>query len=354
MTVRSLIARHGGRWLRWTAVLLGVLAVLSALLQLLHREPARPALVPAVVTRHALRPGEVLRAADVEIVAREAGSLRGAGPAEIMPFVRAEDAVGHVALRPLRRGEAVTPENAVPVLQYYGVSVRVPAGMRAVNLVVPSAATFGGELAPRTRVDLLGAFAVGRDRAAAVLLSPGIVLRILADRTPRPGGTARLNGPGVEETSSSAIPSVQIEIAIPEDREREVALAQAFGRIFLAVHPAGTGVPHPAPSAVLQLERYLEFPPEARSLLAPLPPIQPVLPGLPAGSAGAGARRRGENPSPPAAPHTGAPTSGGPSGPTLWPVEVIGGSERSVEIVPRAGDVADRRTAPLAPGRRAR
>ncbi len=333
--LHDLAGRHRRRWVWWAAFLLAGLVVLSGLSQLRHRGTAHSTAVPLVVARHPLRPGEMLRETDVEVVTGDAASaVRETGPAKGARFARAEDAVGRIALRGLRRGEVVTPGNAVPLLHYYGVSARVPPGMRAVNLVVPSAATFGGELTPQSRVDLLGAFAVGQDRAVATLLGSGIVLRVLADRGNQSTGLARPTAVNVPESAGQEGTRVEVEVAVPEVREREVILAQAFGRIFLTVHPAAAEAPHPAASGPLHLRRYLELPPEPRFSL---PPVQTRLPQLPAASPAAGVRA--ESPYPPSAPQTGRSGVGKDvPGAALWTVEVIGGSGRSIETVPRARD----------------
>lgn len=315
------------QWIRWLAVALAGVTAASAFSHSWHTGTARPAQVPVVIVRHAMRAGQPIRPADVEVVSRNA---RPGQP----PFSRAEDAVGHVAVRGLRVGEDVTPDNAVPLLRYYGVAARVPYGMRAINLVVPSAATFGGELAPLSRVDLLGAFELGQERAAATLLTSGIVLRVVPSREALPPSGGRLETASPGETGRQG-PPVEVEVAVPEGREREIALAQAFGRIFLAVHSLAAEAPHPEASGVVNLRRYLNLPP-ASSIAAPFSVSQ----GWPAApSPGAGPAGHNGYPYPPARPYgaVAAPPDSVARTP-LWTVEVIEGAARSIQRVPRVGD----------------
>ncbi len=303
------------RWLRWLAIALAGLTVLSAVSLAHHRGTGRSPGTPAVVLRRAIRAGTPIRRADVGLVVRE---FTGPGAA---PFGRVEDAIGRVPIRGLRPDEAVTPENAVLPVRYYGVAARVPHGMRAVNLVVPPAAAFGGELAPLSRVDVLGAFEVGQDRAAATLLTSGIVLRVAPERETAP--------PAGRQTGV-----VEVVIAVPPDREREVALAQAFGRVFLAVH-ALSAEPGPAdPPAAVTLRKYLNLP------LTPSGPLPPASgwaspnAGSPggAGPAGWSGSRPPRSSATPAHPERNSPVP-------PWPVEVItGAGERSLEQVPWVDD----------------
>ena len=304
------------RWLRWLAIALAGLTVLSAVSLVHHRGTGHPA-APAVVIRRAVRAGGPIGRADVGLAFRDSTTSTA-------PFGRIEDVIGRVAVRGLRPGESVTSENAVSPVRYYGVAARVPRGMRAVSLDVPTAAAFGGELAPLSRVDVLGAFEVGQDRAAATLLTSGIVLRVGPGRDTAPPAATRQSG------------VVEVVVAVPADREREVALAQAFGRVFLAVHTLSA---EPAPAdtpAAISLRRYLNLPLTSPPPILPPPPGWAPPPAGGPGAAGSAAWSRG-----PASMHSAAaPARSQPSSPApLWPVEVITGTgERSVEQVPRVDD----------------
>ncbi len=305
MALRLLARRR--RWLRRAAVALACLTAASALSQAGHRHASRPAGAAAVVARRALLPGQLIRPADLVVTAMERP------PAGPVPLSSAEDAAGRIAVRGLQAGEAVTPLNAVPPLQYYGVSARIPPGMRAMNLVVPRSATFGGELAPLSRVDLLGAFEVGQERAAATLLTTGIILRVA------PGGA-------LDATRQAAF--AEITVAVPPAREPEVALAQAFGRLFVAVHSVAAGASHAGAPGVVNLRRYLDLPPASPPPVLALPPAPPAWhpgPGTPPAPGGGAIPAR-----PPARPRAGAPPA--------WTVEVIRGAERSRTEVPRLRD----------------
>ncbi len=312
------------RWIRWLALILAGLTVFTAIAHVRHRSAVRPPEMPAVIIRHALRAGQPIRLVDVALESREEST---AGPA---PFRRIEDVLGRVAARGLGVNDPVTPENAVPAVRYYGVAARVPRSMRAVNLVVPSAAAFGGELAPLSRVDLLGAFELGQERAAATVLTSGIVLRVMTGRdAPGRDGQSPAGGrPGLPPQGGS-VPGglVEVVVAVPEAREREVALAQAFGRVFLAVHSLSGESSSPDVSAAVNLRKYLNLPP-ATSTPAPAPSQRwpftlPV--GTPSGVAAPGGRGGGR---------VTARTDAVPSG-RSWIVEVIKGTgERSAEQVP--------------------
>ena len=171
MAVRILARRR--RWLRWAAVALLALAFWSAISHARRGGAVHSATVPVLVARRPVRSGRVLGPADLQVLPRPGADLAAPSP-------RLADAVGQVALRPLAPGEPVAPGDLTPAVRYYGIAARVPAGMRAVSLVVPSAATFGGELAPRSRVDLIGAFEPARGQGVATLLATGVVLRVAA------------------------------------------------------------------------------------------------------------------------------------------------------------------------------
>ena len=235
---RRLLARRR-RWLRWAAFALAALTILSAVAQFRHRPAPRRSPVPA-------------------------------------------------------HGGAV--HSPAPASRFYGVAAEVPPGMRAINLIVPAASTFGGRLAPLSRVDVLAAFDVGQDRAVQRVLASGIVLHITPQSAASASGTAsplpsaegRLGPPPVAELS----------IAVPAAREREVVMAQAFGRVFVAVAPGaavvpvrGAGargldcaaMPAPASAGSLSLRRYLDLPPApgpSRASTGPafLPPPLGLLP----------------------------------------------------------------------------
>ncbi len=311
------------RWIRWLALALAGLTVFTAIAHVRHRGAVRPPEMPAVVIRHALRAGQPIRLVDVALESREEST---AGPA---PFRRIEDVLGRVAARRLGVHDPVTPENAVPPVRYYGVAARVPRSMRAVNLVVPSAAAFGGELAPLSRVDLLGAFELGQERAAATVLTSGIVLRVATGRD-APGGHDALgrDGQSLPGGRPGSLPGglVEVVVAVPEAREREVALAQAFGRVFLAVHSLSGEPASPGVSAAINLRTYLNLPPATSTPMAPSQAWPLTLPvGTPSGVAAPGGRGGGRV--------TVRPDAV-PSRPS-WIVEVITGTgERSAEQVP--------------------
>ena len=229
---RRVLARRR-RWLRWAAVGLAVLTLLTAAAQILHR-PAPRRLV-----------------------------VSGSAPAR----------------------------TAVPRL--IGVADVVPPGMRAVSLVVPAAATFGGRLAPWSRVDILAAFDIGQDRAVRRIVASGIVLHVATERA----ASAAATSPPAVEARLGGAPVAEIALAVPAAREQEVVMAQAFGRVFLAVDPtnppplstSGGPVPRAASAAStdagLSLRRYLGLPETpASSAAAPgwmiSPPVLPPAPPL--------------------------------------------------------------------------
>jgi len=315
-TALRILARRR-RWLRWLAVALACLTALSALSHVHRRAALRPAEVPVVLARRAVPAGRPIGMDDIGVGARALSP----GP---VPFGRVEDAVGLVAVRRLRTGDPVTPAVVMSPVRYYGVAARVPRGMRAVNLVVPSAEIFGGELAPMSRVDLLAAFEVGQDRGAAVVLTSGIVLRIHGRENVSPTG-GRF-GAAVDASRPATV--VEVAVAVPEIREREVALAQAFGHLSLAVHPLAPEEPHPDMSGPVNLRRYLSLPPVS----AAAAPAAPGWPGLPPGAQPAPGRARYPS-GPPLSRRSPLPQDAGEA--PRWAVEVIEGGARSVEQVPR-------------------
>lgn len=275
---RRLLARRR-RWLRWAAVGLAALTLLSAVAQLRHR--------PAP---------------------RQSGGIR-------------------------------VQTAAAP--RVVGVADVVPRDMRAVNVIVPAAATFDGRLAPGSRVDVLAAFDLGQDRAVRRVLASGIVLHVTprtapAAAVPPLSGDGRFSGAAVDE----------VALAVPAAREQEIVMAQAFGRVFLAVEPtdalrsaSNPSRPRPtrgaASDAALLLRRYVDLPPAAAFSAGPprwagAPPSPPPLFGWPAAS-GTVAPGHATWPSDPPRP------SGQPSGIRRddATVEVIEGTTRTtVEVSP--------------------
>jgi len=307
------------RWLRSTAVAVLLLVIASAVAHVHRRPLTRTAAVPTFVARRLLRPGHVLRASDLRAVPQSFGTAEsGARPAQVTDLVR------HVVVREIARGEAVTGRDVVPALRYYGIGARVPPGMRALTLVVPPAATFGGELVPGSRVDLIGAFDPERGEGFVTPLTTGIVLRVAAARDHAAPGPERL---AVAVPVGQGSASVDVEIAVPRDREREIVLAQAFGRIFVAAHPAPADAPGEAVPGTLRLFPYLGASRGGTSG----PPVPTFVGTAPA--RGAAVRHRG----PAAASATAPPRPQGVSAP-VWVVDVIEGDVRIGEPVPRAGD----------------
>jgi len=301
------------RWVRWVAAAVLLMAVLSAAGHLRRYATRRAATVPVLVARRALHRGQALRAGDVRLVPDAPGAaLTGAGP-------RPEDVTGRVVTREVAPGEMVTGHDVAPAVQYYGVAARVPAGMRALDLVLPPQAVFGGELAPGTRVDLLGAFAPERGQGFVTLLAAGTVLRVTAARDPVPSGVPRAALGPVGGAGSGS--TVELEVAIPREQERELVLAQAFGRIYVAARPVARDAAGTA--GVLRLLPYLGAPEQGPAVpVVARSPIMPV--GVPA--------------TPPRAGESVSRTPGAMPGPhpsAVWTVDVIEGDHRTAETVPR-------------------
>jgi len=230
---RRLLVRRR-RWLRWAAIVLAALTILSAAAQLHHRPAAR----------------------------------RRGTPADRL------------------RVPAAAP-------RFDGVAGVVPPGMRAVNLIVPAAATFGGRLAPWSHVDVLAAFDMGQERAVRRVLASGLVLHVTPQFAPAAAGAP--SPPPSADGRFAAAPVAEVALAVPAAREREVVMAQAFGRVFVAVEPA-TVVESPAGGALqshercttatlpaddaLSLRRYLGLP-AATPPVAVAPSLFPTSAGLP-------------------------------------------------------------------------
>ena len=242
---RRLLARRR-RWLRWAAIALAVLTILSAVAQFHHRPAPRRTGTPA-------------------------GGVRVQTPAP----------------------------------RFDGVAGLVPPGMRAVNLIVPAASTFGGRLAPWSHVDVLAAFDLGPDRAVRRVLASGIVLHVAPQAAPSAAGAPSPFSPS--NGRFGAAPAVEVALAVPAAQEREMMMAQAFGRVFIAVEPTIAGVsstgvalgphtrvtapPQPRPDDALSLRSYLGLPAAASPVAAaptPLPtsggPLPPPPFPWPAGS----------------------------------------------------------------------
>jgi len=255
---RRLLARRR-RWLRWAAIAVAVLAVLSAMAQLNHR--------PA----------------------------------------------------PRRTRAPVGGHGSVPAPRSSDVTSQVPAGMRAVNLIVPAAEIFGDRLLPRSRVDVLAAFDVGQDRVVRRVLASGIVLRITPQLSPSGTATPSLSPPA--DGRFGTAPFAELLLAVPVSREREVVMAQAFGRVFVTVGPTTIDAPPdgrthgpreraaamPPSDGPLSLRSYLGLPPAAVPGSAP-PARIPVSAGV--------------------APAPGFPWPGGAAQRVAGAADFVGGSAR--------------------------
>lgn len=229
--------------------------------------------------------------------------------------------------RPAPRGTGTTAGNVptqAPAPRVYGVAGVVPPGMRAVNLILPAAATFGARLAPGSRVDLLAAFDAGQDRAVRRVLASGIVLHVAPQSATGPTGVPSVAPSADGRFGTAGV--AELALAVPEAREREIALAQAFGRMFVAVEPAGPGVSSaapPPPDDALSLRHYLGFPSGAPATAVPAAFARgsgglPALPAVPAVPWSLGESARPAMPADPGA-HRDAVT-----------VEVIEGTTRTV------------------------
>ena len=184
--------------------------------------------------------------------------------------------------------------------------------MRAVNLLVPASATFEGRLTPSSRVDVLAAFDLGQDRSVRRVLASGIVLHVTSQPAVPGAALTPMSSPAAERFG--AAPVAELALAVPAASEREIVMAQAFGRVFVVVEPAaprvsraGVGqrardrVTAPRPDDALFLRRYLGLPAEGSRAAAPpaggtiplisslagvLPPPVPPWPSAPGSRAG--------------------------------------------------------------------
>ncbi|HKX17352.1 MAG TPA: RcpC/CpaB family pilus assembly protein [bacterium] len=157
-------------------------------------------------------------------------------------------AVGQIRHRPVPRRSGVSGTTRVQPAappRNIGVADIVPRDMRAVNLIVPEAATFGGRLAPGSRVDVLAAFDMGQDRAVRQVVASGLVLHVARQAAPAAASFSRLSG---SEGRLGVAAVDEVALAVPAAREREIVMAQAFGRVFLAIEPTNTP-PSPSPNA---------------------------------------------------------------------------------------------------------
>jgi hypothetical protein len=178
------------RWMRWAAIALAVLTLLSAVSQF-GRRPAvhRPAAAPT--------PGPL-----------------GATPVTSVP------GEGGAGLRP-------EPERSASLVPLGGPVAEMPPGVRIVNIIVPASAASAGRLIPASHVDVLAAFDTGQERLVRRVLASALVLRV----TPASG----LSG---AEGRFAAAPMAELSLAIPASSEREIVLAQAFGRVYVVTAPA--------------------------------------------------------------------------------------------------------------------
>jgi hypothetical protein len=105
---RTLLMRRR-RWIRWLALLVAALAVISIVLQFRRHRASRRPVNPAAIVRDAIYEGHVLGKNDVEIIMPDAES-----PGLISP-VRLSDVAGRVAFQDLVVGDDMTSDVTAPV-----------------------------------------------------------------------------------------------------------------------------------------------------------------------------------------------------------------------------------------------
>jgi hypothetical protein len=271
------------RWMRWAAIALAVLTLLSAASQF-GRKPVghHPAAAPAAPAP---------------------------GPTSLTPEGRV-------------RGEEGAYRRSLPSR---GAVFDVPADTRIVSVIVPASPA----VSPRSRVDVVAAFDTGQERVVRRILASALVLKVSVASSSLSGTEGRFAG----------APMAELSLAIPAGREREVVLAQAFGRLFVLVAGASRSVPSGASEGTLSMRRYLGLPAAAMPSYpsAPLvfPPLAPFAP--PAASwttaaargAAAAGHPRAQAPKADSGPADRAPVNAGSV------VEIIEGTGRSfVQVAP--------------------
>lgn len=149
-------------------------------------------------------------------------------------------AVGRVTLVPLAEGEMVIGSRLAGEENPAGMAYRLPEGHRAFSIRVDEVTGAGGFVQPGDRVDVIaiaggqeqsGDAAAGEDRGRAILLLEGLL--VMAVNTDM----------DAEPTSSGRAPDAYsyLTLAVTPEQALDLAVAQAFARIHVALRPATGG-----------------------------------------------------------------------------------------------------------------
>lgn len=112
-------------------------------------QAARPASLRYVAAATRIAPGEILKADEVAYVDWPAGDpLEGA-------FTKTDDVIGRPALYPLEKGQMLLSHLLAAQGAGFGLTTRIPAGMRAIALKSDEVVGVAGFIFPESRVDVL-------------------------------------------------------------------------------------------------------------------------------------------------------------------------------------------------------
>jgi pilus assembly protein CpaB len=186
-------------------------------LQRVQPGPQTPGHVQVVVTAGPVQLGARLAATDVALLDWPEG-LKPQGA-----FVRKEDCIGRVPIVPLVQNEVILDQELAKPEEGAGLSVTIPAGMRAVSVGVDDVVAVAGFVTPGTVVDVL---VTGLTSAQ----QPVTITRTILEH-------AKVLAVGQQVQTEAGKPQsapVVTLLVSPEDGEK-LTLAASAGRIHLAL-----------------------------------------------------------------------------------------------------------------------
>jgi pilus assembly protein CpaB len=183
-------------------------------------EGARPASLRYVAAAMSIAPGEILKANEVDYVDWPASQpLEGA-------FTKTEDVIGRPVLYPLEKGQMILSHLLAAPGAGFGLTTRIPAGMRAIALKSDEVVGVAGFLFPGSRVDVLVTYHSNQnpEPITATVLQDSQVVAVGHQIQPDPNG------------KPASVDVITI-IAKPDDAEK-VVLASTQGTIHFVLRNA--------------------------------------------------------------------------------------------------------------------
>jgi pilus assembly protein CpaB len=205
-------------WLAALAISIGCTWLLGR--KLTAHQGAPPAKLRYVAATMPLTTGEVLKADEVNYIEWPASQpLEGA-------FSKTEDVVGRAVLYPVDKGQPVLGHSLLAPGAGFGLTTRIPAGLRAIALKSDDVVGVAGFLFPGSRVDVLVTYRLNEnpEPITATVLQDAQVVAVGHEIQPDPKG------------KPESVDVITI-LAKPDDAEK-VVLASTQGTIHFVLRNA--------------------------------------------------------------------------------------------------------------------